>query len=111
MPPLRPAQMEHLRNWPDLGTRFVAGEQAARRALHEAQAPLGAGSPQTDADAEDVRPDATDEESVEEDKLKRDLDWAGRRCCTRRAREYDYVLCRVAGVVTGGWSWYIAHTM
>ncbi|KAJ7216607.1 glycosyltransferase family 32 protein [Mycena pura] len=67
-----------VRNWPDLGTRFVAGETAARRALHEAQAPLGTGSdtlPKTDADAdaEDVRPDAY-EESVEED--KRDLDWA-----------------------------------
>lgn len=66
------------RNWPDLGTRFVEGEKAARRALHEAQAqaPLGGGAlPKTDADAdaEEVRPDAYGE-SMEED--KRDLDWA-----------------------------------
>lgn len=77
------------RNWPDLGSRFIAGERQARRALREnaltpAASATGSGIPVvkvestskvTETDFEDERRRVDeDQETVDDDKL--DLDWA-----------------------------------
>ncbi|KAJ7164995.1 glycosyltransferase family 32 protein [Mycena filopes] len=66
-----------VRNWPDLGPRFAAGEMAARRAVREAggQVPIILATDHADADlGENENENEKDSESVEDD--KRDLDWA-----------------------------------
>lgn len=72
-----------MRNWPDLGPRFINGEMAARVAAAKAAAEADASDASTNTDgqarspqrqAHQQPPQLQMEESVTND--KRDLDWA-----------------------------------